>query len=199
MPGENLTRVEAAQRRSVVTTESYDIALDLTSGEQTFHSTTVIRFTATPGESTFLDAVGATLHSITHNGRSVPVENYDGARIQIDNLESENEVVVDGDFRYVNTGEGLHRFVDPVDGQVYLYSQFEVPDARKVYANFEQPDLKAQFTFTITAPKNWVVVSNTPAAEPEPSGEDALVWRFQPTQRISTYITAIVALSLIHI
>ncbi|HHW51027.1 MAG TPA: aminopeptidase N [Pseudoclavibacter sp.] len=193
MPGENLTRVEAAQRRSVVTTESYDIALDLTSGEQTFHSTTVIRFTATPGESTFLDAVGATLHSITHNGRSVPVENYDGARIQIDNLESENEVVVDGDFRYVNTGEGLHRFVDPVDGQVYLYSQFEVPDARKVYANFEQPDLKAQFTFTITAPKNWVVVSNTPAAEPEPSGEDALVWRFQPTQRISTYITAIVA------
>ena len=70
----------------------------------------------------------------------------------------------------MHTGEGLHRFVDPVDKSVYLYTQFEVADSRRMFAVFEQPDLKATFTFTVTAPDDWQVVSNQPTPEPEPAG-----------------------------
>src|SRR5690606_21503751 len=94
---------------------------------------------------------------------------------------------------YSHTGEGLHRFVDPADDRVYLYSQFEVPDARRVFTTFEQPDLKSQFTFTVTAPDHCTVVSNSPTPDPESLGEGKAVWRFAPTQRMSTYITAVVA------
>ena len=94
---------------------------------------------------------------------------------------------------YSRTGEGLHRFVDPADKRVYTYTQFEVPDARRVYTTFEQPDLKSVFTFHVQAPEDWVVVSNAPTPEPEPRGDGTAVWRFPPTERMSTYITAIIA------
>ncbi len=132
------------------------------------------------------------MHAITLNGAAVDASAADGARIQLTGLAAENTLTVDADFRYTNTGEGLHRFVDPVDGEAYLYSQFEVPDSRQVYAVFEQPDLKATFAFTVTAPENWVVVSNSPTPEPAVSN-GAGVWTFAPTPRISSYITAIVA------
>src|SRR5690606_36116653 len=105
------------------------------------------------------------------------------------------ELLVVADARYMRTGEGLHRFVDPVDDEVYLYSQFEVADSRRVFAVFEQPDLKASFRFTVTAPRHWTVVSNSPTPEPEPAPDhhDAAVWRFAPTPRIPSYITAVVA------
>ena len=74
------------------------------------------------------------------------------------------------DCPYSRTGEGLHRFVDPVDDRVYTYTQFEVPDARRVYATFEQPDLKSVYTFNVTAPAHWLVVSNAPTPEPESLG-----------------------------
>ena len=93
----------------------------------------------------------------------------DGIRIQLPGLQAENELDVVADAMYTNTGEGLHRFVDPVDDEVYLYSQFEVPDSRRMFAVFEQPDLKATFRFTVTAPARWEVVSNQPTPEPEPS------------------------------
>ena len=193
MPGENLTRVEAQERKALLDVTSYDVRLDLTTGPETFRSTTTVVFTATEGASTFIDAITATVHAVTLNGVALdPAEVSDGVRIRLDGLAASNELVVDADFRYTNTGEGLHRFVDPVDGEVYLYSQFEVPDSRQVYAVFEQPDLKAHFTFTVTAPASWVVVSNSPTPEPTVDG-DKKVWAFEPTPRISSYITAIVA------
>jgi aminopeptidase N len=192
MPGDNLTRLEAQERSALLSVESYDIALDLTTGAETFRSTTTVTFSATAGASTFIDAITRTVHAITLNGASVDVAAADGLRIRLDDLAEHNVLTVDADMEYTNTGEGLHRFVDPVDGEVYLYSQFEVPDSRRVYPVFEQPDLKAEFTFTITAPSAWQVVSNSPTPEPEVDGEVG-VWRFSPTPRISSYITAIVA------
>jgi aminopeptidase N len=188
VPGENLTRVEAQERKSLVSVVSYDVHLDLTTGPETFRSTTTVVFDATPGASTFIDAITATVHAITLNGSPVDVAAADGTRIQLSGLAEKNTLVVDADFRYTNTGEGLHRFVDPVDGEAYLYSQFEVPDSRQVYAVFEQPDLKATFAFSVKAPDNWVVVSNSPTPTPVDG-----VWTFEPTPRISSYITAIVA------
>lgn len=194
MPGENLTRIEAQERASLVRTTSYDVVLDLTTGPETFRSTTTVRFAATEGSSTFIDAITRTVHSVTLNGVELdPAQVADGVRIQLDGLQAENVLTVDADAVYTNTGEGLHRFVDPVDGEVYLYSQFEVPDSRRMFAVFEQPDLKARFAFTVTAPAHWAVVSNSPTPEPADAGEGAKTWSFAPTPVISSYITALVA------
>jgi aminopeptidase N len=193
VPGENLTRTEAQERAAIVDVQTYDVELDLTRGAETFGSTTRVRFTATPGASTFIDAITKTVHSITLNGSALDVAAVnDGVRIQLDDLQEQNELVVVADAMYTNTGEGLHRFVDPVDDEVYLYSQFEVPDSRRMFAVFEQPDLKAEFTFTVTAPSRWQVVSNSPTPEPHVDGEVA-TWTFSPTAKISSYITALVA------
>ncbi|MHA6694410.1 aminopeptidase N [Homoserinimonas sp. A520] len=192
MPGDNLTRIEAQERKAIVDVSNYDVTLDLTSGEETFLSTTVVTFTATPGASTFIDAIIRTARSVNLNGVDLDPSVADGVRIQLDNLAAENVLTVVADAEYTNTGEGLHRFVDPVDGEVYLYTQFEVPDSRRVFAVFEQPDLKATFTFTVTAPAYWQVVSNSPTPEPVVTGDSA-TWSFAPTPILSSYVTAIVA------
>ena len=195
MPGENLTRVEAQERKATVSVENYDITLDLTTDSETFRSTTVVRFSASAGASTFIDHLTRTVHSVHLNGRELdPAVVNDGVRIQLHDLADLNVLTVVADAEFTNTGEGLHRFVDPVDDEVYLYSQFEVPDSRRVFAVFEQPDLKATFTFTITAPAAWAVVSNSPTPEPEPvEGTTSATWRFAPTPVLSSYVTAIVA------
>lgn len=195
MPGENLTRIEAAERSALLTVASYEVALDLTTSEKTFRSTTVVKFKSNQvGASTFIDAITAEVHSVVLNGESLDVDKVsDGLRIQLDNLQLENELTVVSDAFYMNTGEGLHRFVDPADGEVYLYSQFEVPDSRRVFAVFEQPSLKATFQFTITAPEAWKVVSNQATPASTPIGEGKATWVFEPTPVISSYITALVA------
>ena len=194
MPGENLTRKEAIERSSIIDVQSYEIEIDLTQGSELFGSTTRVRFSAKEGASSFIDAITGAVHSVVLNGEVLdPAKVSDGTRIQLPTLSIENELVVVAQGRYTNTGEGLHRFVDPVDQEVYLYTQFEVPDSRKMFAVFEQPDLKATFSFNITAPSYWKVVSNSPTPEPHELREGVSVWNFAPTPRISSYITALVA------
>jgi aminopeptidase N len=195
VPGTNLTREEAATRASLVTVDRHDVELDVTTGPETFSTRSTIHFTcAQPGAETFLDFVGGTVESVTLNGTDLdPAEHYADSRVRLPDLATENVVVVAATGRYTNTGEGLHRFVDPVDDEVYLYSQFEVPDSRRMYPVFEQPDLKARFAFTVTAPAHWQVVSNSPTPAPEPVADGVATWRFAPTGPISSYITALVA------
>jgi aminopeptidase N len=195
MPGENLTRIEANLRSELLKVQSYQINLDLTAGDETFRSTTKVKFQANRvGASTFIDAITAKVHAVTLNGASLDVASVsDGIRIQLDNLQLENELTVDADSFYMNTGEGLHRFVDPADGEIYLYTQFEVPDSRRVFAVFEQPSLKATFQFNVTAPETWKVVSNQASPTPKPLGDGVAVWNFEPTPVISSYITALIA------
>jgi len=187
----NLHRDEATARAALLTVESYDVVLDLTDGtgekpgETTFRSRTTVRFTARAGASTYLDLTAAELAEATLNGN--PVSDFDGNRLQLPGLADDNVLVVDAVMSYVRTGEGLHRFVDPVDNGVYLYTQFETFEAHRMYGCFDQPDLKAAFTFTVTAPRDWVVVSNAAGTQ------DDNVWRFETTPRMSTYITALIA------
>ena len=149
----NLTRAEAIERTATLTVTSYDVSLDLTTSERTFASTTTVKFNATEGASSFIDAVTESVSRVTLNGQDLdPAQVSDGVRIQLPHLAAENVLRVEAQAFFMNTGEGLHRFVDPVDGEVYLYSQFEVPDSRRMFAVFEQPDQKATFTFHITAP-----------------------------------------------
>ncbi len=194
MPGINLTRDEAAERARLLDVSTYDIALDLTTSETTFASTTTIRFTCKePGAATFADLHGATVETIALNGDALDLSAYTDNRIELTGLQEDNELTVVAELPYSHSGEGLHRFVDPVDKLVYLYTQFEVPDARRVFTTFEQPDLKSEFTFHITAPSHWKVVSNSPTPEPEDLGLGRSVWHFEPTKRLSTYITALIA------
>jgi aminopeptidase N len=195
MPGTNLTREEAQTRARLLDVESYTVDLDLTTGDSRFGSTTVIRFSCRePGASTFADLVDAEIAAITLNGLELdPATAYADNRIALDDLAESNVLQVVATCPYSRSGEGLHRFVDPADGRVYTYTQFEVPDARRVYTTFEQPDLKALFDVVVTAPKGWVVASNAESPEPVAAGDDKATWSFPTTERLSTYFTAIVA------
>ncbi|MDT0342779.1 aminopeptidase N [Streptomyces litchfieldiae] len=206
MPGENLTRDEARERARLLTVHGYEVALDLRSatepapatGPRTFRSTTTIRFAcAEEGAATFADLLAPHVHSVTLNGVSLAVDQvFDGSRVALTGLARENELVVDAACAYSRTGEGLHHFADPEDGEIYLYTQYEPADARRVFANFEQPDLKAPFDFRVTAPAHWVVLSNgaeTAREELTGPGEPAATWTFATTRPISTYITAVAA------
>ncbi|MFJ1543794.1 aminopeptidase N [Streptomyces sp. NPDC088246] len=192
MPGTNLTREEAQERARLLTVDAYEIDLDLSGAQEggTYRSVTTVRFdSAEAGAETFIDLVAPAVHEVELNGTSLDVAAvFRDSRIRLPHLVAgSNELKVVADCSYTNTGEGLHRFVDPVDQQAYLYTQFEVPDARRVFASFEQPDLKATFRFTVKAPQGWTVVSNSPTPEPQDD-----VWSFEPTPRISTYITALI-------
>ncbi|SHK97598.1 aminopeptidase N [Actinacidiphila paucisporea] len=194
MPGTNLTREEAQQRAALLTVDGYGIELDLSGAQQggTFRSRTTVRFdVAGDGGASFIDLVAPEVLEVVLNGKSLdPAEVFKDSRIALDSLRGgSNELLVVADCAYTNTGEGLHRFVDPVDKQAYLYTQFEVPDARRVFASFEQPDLKATFAFTVKAPQGWTVISNSPTPEPSADG----VWTFEPTPRMSSYVTALIA------
>lgn len=194
MPGTNLTREEAAIRSGLVTTEAYTIALDLAGeSETTFGSVTEIEFSAKPGTSTFLDIIAHSIERVVLNGEDLDTSAYADSRFPIANLQEHNTVRVEATMDYSHTGEGLHRYVDPADGEVYLYSQFEVGDARRVFANFEQPDLKAVYTFTVTAPSSWRVFSNSPSPEPQIVSDGVATWSFSTTEKMSTYLTSIVA------
>jgi len=197
----NLHRDEARARAALLEVESYDVELDLTDGsgekpgETTFRSRSTVRFTCRePGAGTYLDLTAQQLRSVTLNGTPLTdlTGAFDGNRLSLPPLQGSNELVVEADCVYMRTGEGLHRFVDPVDGSVYLYSQFETFEAHRVFGCFDQPDLKAAFRFAVRAPRDWVVVSNGRALD-RPGKDEPGTWRFAQTPRMSTYITAIVA------
>ncbi|MCE0763076.1 aminopeptidase N [Pseudonocardia kujensis] len=194
----NLTRTDAERRAALLAVSGYVVDLDLTDGrggpgEKTFATTTTVRFScAEPGADSWIDFVGAAVESATLNGTALDVSGYredDG--IALPGLAAENELTVRATGTYMNTGEGLHRFVDPVDGGVYLYSQFETADCKRLFACFDQPDLKARYTITVTAPDGWKVVSNA-LAETEKAGA-ATVHRFAESEIMSTYLVALIA------
>jgi len=198
--GSNLTLAEATARAALIEVQSYDVSVDLTDGggkpgAGTFLSHTEARFTCVePGTDTFIDLIVAGVRSATLNGTPLDVSGYDPEQgVLVPGLAAENVLVVEADCRYMNTGEGLHRFADPVDGEVYLYTQFETADAKRMYACFDQPDIKAAFTFHITAPEHWEVVSNSEIASVEPAAGGAKLIHFETTPRMSTYVTALVA------
>ncbi len=191
----NLTRAEAAERARLLTVDSYRVQLDLTGSDTTFGSVTTVSFRCTrPGTGTFIDLSAPQLREITLNGAQVPVSRFDGNRIALDELAERNELRVVADCAYSRSGEGLHRFADPADGAVYLYSDLETFDAHRIYACFDQPDLKAAFELTVTAPADWRVISNAaPDGQPQDQPGGTRLWRFPATAVLPTYVTAVAA------
>jgi aminopeptidase N len=196
----NLTRADAERRAALLDVDEYRVQLDLTDGggapgEGTFATATTVRFTCRePGAASWIDLVAAGVRRAVLNGVELDVAGYredDG--IALPALAAQNELRVEATGRYMNTGEGLHRFVDPVDGGVYLYSQFETADAKRMFACFDQPDLKARYTVTVTAPADWQVVSNAAIAASGDGPGGSAVHRFATSEIMSTYLVALVA------
>jgi len=194
MSATNLTRDEATTRARLIADASYDVSLDLTAGEEIFLVDATIRFACTePGASTFAEFVAPLVHEISLNGEPLdPAEVFDGTRIRLPSLAARNELRVRADGGYQRNGIGMHRAVDPVDGEVYCYSDAEPYEIHRVYPCFDQPDIKAPFTFTVVAPAGWEVASNRSPLE-RPAQGSAGTWRFPPTAMMPTYITCVAA------
>jgi aminopeptidase N len=205
----NLTRDEARERSKLLKVASYRVELDLAAaGDATFRSVSVVTFSCrVPGARTFINLEAPKVLDITLNGVSVPVHAFDGQRITLEGLAAENELRVVAECAYSRSGEGLHRFTDPADGNVYLYSDLETFDAHRIYACFDQPDLKATYELSVLAPEDWTVISNMApdvegATVPDIAdasgvehgiGVPARRWHFPPTPVLSTYITHVSA------
>jgi len=206
----NLTRAEATERARLLRLESYRIELDLHGSTTSFGSLTTIRFGCVrPGASSFIDLDAIEVSRITLNGWELPADAFDGLRVSLPELAGSNELTIEAQCAYSDDGNGLHRFTDPADDRVYLYSNMETAYAHQVWACFDQPDLKATFEFTVRCPAGWEVISNeapdqaaqapdqaaqAPDQAAPPTGTDGVVaWHFPPTPPISTYFTAILA------
>ncbi|MEU3182754.1 aminopeptidase N [Streptomyces sp. NPDC006923] len=184
-----LTRDEAQTRAQFLDVHRYTIALDLTTGEDTFDSHTVIRFTARTAGDTFVELKPAELRTVTLDGRPLDPAGLTGNRLRLTGLDTgAHELRVDAAMRYSRTGEGMHRFTDPADGETYVYTQLFMEDVQRVFAAFDQPDLKSVFELTVTAPEHWTVLGNGIARR-----TDARQWTIAPTPLISTYLVAIAA------
>ncbi|MFD8949495.1 aminopeptidase N [Streptomyces xanthophaeus] len=214
-PMSALTRNEAQHRAQLLDVHHYAVTLDLTGGDETFDSTTVIRFTTRTAGDTFLELKPDELRSVTLDGHPLDPASLDGNRLPLPGLaEGPHELRTDTRMRYSRTGEGLHRFTDPADGRTYVYSQMFLDDVQRVFPAFDQPDLKAVFEFTVTAPAHWTVLANgittridttdttdtTDAADTtdSPDGRDTAdgrtaVWRSAATPPIPTYLAAVAA------
>ncbi|WP_285537662.1 aminopeptidase N [Streptomyces lavendulae] len=188
-----LTRNEAQLRAQLLDVHHYAVALDLTTGDETFDSTTLIRFTARTAGDTFVELKPDELRSATLDGHPLDPAALDDDRLPLTGLtEGPHELRVDARMRYSRTGEGLHRFTDPADGETYVYSQMFMDDVQRVFAAFDQPDLKAVFEFTVTAPAHWSVLANgitTRTGDRDTDG--AGIWTSAPTPVISTYLAAV--------
>ncbi len=183
-----ITREEAAERSRSITVRDYDVDLDLTRGSERYGTTTRVRFTSRDGSTTFIELLAA-VHSIVLNGVALdPAVVFDGERVRLPGLRRENELTVVATGIYTRTSEGLHRFEDPADGEVYIYSQSFLYDAHRLFACFDQPDLKARIRLSVTAPAGWIVLGNAPGEEVSPGR-----WVFERTEPIATYVSAVVA------
>jgi len=193
VPGTNIKQVEAAERSAIIKVSSYAIDLDLTAGAENFRVKTTVRFAGLkPGATTYIDCVGARVISAKLNGADFDPR-FDGETIYLPALAAENVLEIEHDGVYSNSGEGLHRFVDPADDEVYLYTQFETGDARRMYACFDQPDQKATFAISTITPAHWEIISNYAVESTKDLGNQKKFTQFATSQVISTYVTAIVA------
>lgn len=184
-----LTRDEAQLRAEILDVHRYTVELDLTTGDETFDSRTAIRFTTRFDGDTFVELKPAELHGVTLDGQPLDTGSLTGNRLPLKNLAAgEHELRVHAAMRYSRTGEGMHRFTDPGDGETYVYTQLFMDDVQRVFAAFDQPDLKAVFEVRVTAPEGWTVLANSVTTR---QGDGA--WQAAPTPPISTYLVAVAA------
>ncbi len=197
----NLTRATALARSEMLQTQSYSVLVDLSGlgpqgnpladPERTFVASSTVKFTTNGGES-HIDLIAAEVLYVSLDQTQIEAH-YDGGKLHFTAEAGEHELTVVSLMRFSRTGEGLHRFIDPADGKIYLYSQFELADARRMFACFDQPDLKATWQLSVLGPEDWIVISKAPTPEPAATTEGLARWDFPPSKPMSTYVMALVA------
>lgn len=183
-----LTRDEAQTRAQLLDVHHYAVDLDLTTGDETFESTSLIRFTARAAGDTFVELKPEALHSAVLDDEPLDTARLDGNRLPLTLTEGEHTLRIATTMRYSRTGEGMHRFTDPTDGEAYVYTQLFMEDVQRVFAAFDQPDLKAVFDVSVTAPEGWTVLANG-ITEQQADGS----WRAATTPLLSTYFVCVAA------
>jgi aminopeptidase N len=194
----NLTRAEAQDRAALIESECYAIEIDLSGRsvsepDEQFRSTVTLTFTARAAGSTHLDLIADAVTEAVLDGDALEIGSFQNSRLPLQLRAGQHQLTVTAICRYSRSGEGLHRFIDPVDGRTYLYTQFEASEARRVFGCFEQPDLKARFAVSVIAPEAWTIVSNGSVVDKTPAGDGSVRTRFTETLPISTYLTALIA------
>ena len=195
----NLTKPEAIERAALVSAVNYEITWDFTAPGATFLASTTVAFDAVDGAATFIECGAIAASRVELNGTALdPTTALVSGRIELTGLVGHNTLTIDAEFEYHTDGQGIHRFIDPEDGETYLYSQFAANDARAAFACFDQPDIRATFSTAVIAPAHWVVVSNSPTPEPEPipsaaADASANLWVFPTTAPLPTYVAVVVA------
>ena len=191
-----LTRNEATHRAATLEVSSIDVTVDVSGAadpsQETFPVTSVLSLTARE-ERTFIDIAGQVC-AVLLNGAEHPFEDEED-RVWVSGLPVGESLTLEvrALARYSRSGEGLHRYTDPEDGEVYLYTQFEPNDAHRAWPCIDQPDVKPEWTFHVIAPPSWVVFSNGVEVGAAPAGNDAVRHDFSATPPLSSYITAVVA------
>lgn len=198
----SLTQAEAELRARQLTQIAYQLELTLDPAQEEFAGTAAVSFDLKPGadgHGLFVELAGATIRAMQLNGAAqTPAQvsaRYDGQRIVLSPAEllpRGNRLIVSYTRAYVRNGNGLHRFKDVADGRLYHFNHFEAYYAHLVFPCFDQPDLKAPIELTVEAPRDWEVISSTPAAPPAERGGNRR-WRFPRTPAISTYVLTLAA------
>ena len=185
----SLTRVEALTRAALITVDSMGVDLDLDRGAEEFGSRTTIRFScATQGASTFVDLRPRELHSVRLNGTELDPASVVDGRLALTALATDNLLEVDATMAYSHDGQGLHRSTDPADGEDYVYGHLFLDAAPTVFACFDQPDLKAPYTVSVSAPHDWTVLGNGGASVVAPGRTELAT-----TPPLATYFVTVCA------
>ncbi len=185
---EHLTQQQAELRAKQVSDVSYQLDFKL-DGSESFSATSIVNFTFQGGKQPLrLDLNKAKIQQVLVNGKLL-YPNYNGKYILFNSrllTSGENRIQIDFTRKHSTNGEGLHRFADPIDDKVYLYSHFEPAAAQQMFAVFDQPDLKASFEITVLAPKGWQVISSMREDNISSQGDKQL-WHFPATPKLSPY------------
>jgi aminopeptidase N len=191
---DRLARQEAEERAARLSSISYDLSLDLEAGAKTYRGDVAVGFSHEGAGDTFLEFSGGTIERFEVNGAPVEPE-WSDHRLLLRGewLEADNLVRLAYENRYDHGGEGFHQFIDPQDGEEYLYTQFEPYQAHRLFPCFDQPDLKAAYRLTVDAPQGWRVVSSAAEVDGENLGDDRRRHHFEPSLAFSTYLFAVLA------
>lgn len=187
----HLTLQEAESRYETIENIKYNLDIHL-SPKENFTGNVEIQFVGKKIRDLRLDYFLGEIVSIKMNGETLTHFEYKNGHVTLPAhrmMIGNNTVLVEFKTPYATTGNGLHKFIDPDDKETYIYSQFEAFHANKMFPCFDQPDLKANFTLHVTAPKPWKIISTTlPVTQPIPNNIDENSHQFPESKRISTYV-----------
>jgi aminopeptidase N len=188
------TEAEARERAALLDVESYAVFLDLAADPRRVRSRVEIRFRcAEPGAATFADLRASAVSRVTWNGVGLdPGESVSGGRLRLAGLAAANVLVVEAESGYSRGGRGLSQFADPADGGTYTFGYCYPTSAPSVFCCFDQPDLRADLTLTVTAPAGWECAANG-AVTSRPAGGSAGMWRFATVPAMKPYELALCA------